>query len=72
MAERSFEDILSFQPPIGTDRGRGDIGHAQVGEDVVDRRAVIAEQLAELGEGQQVAAVGEGGDSAGTPGSGGQ
>ena len=38
---------------------------------MVDRRAVLAEQLAKLPEGEQVAAVGEGGDSEGTPGSGG-
>ena len=72
MTERPIEDISPFQPPIGADRGRGHIGHAQVGEDVVDRRAVIAEQLAELGEGQQVAAVGKGGDPPGPPGPGNQ
>ena len=51
MAKRPFEDALSFLPPIGTNRGSRDIGHAQVGEDVVDGRAFLAEQPAELGEG---------------------
>ena len=37
----------------------------------MDGRAFLAEQLAELGEGQEVAAVGEGGDSEGPPGPGG-
>ncbi len=71
MAERPVKDVLSFQPPVGADRGRGEIGHAQVGEDVMDRRALVAEQLAELAEGKQVAAVGEGGDAEGPPGPGG-
>jgi hypothetical protein len=33
--------------------------------------ASLAEQLAQLGEGQQVAALGEGGDAEGLPGTGG-
>ena len=37
----------------------------------MDRRALVAEQLAELAEGKQVAAVGEGGDAEGSPGPGG-
>jgi hypothetical protein len=65
MAERPLKNVLSFHPPVGADRGRGEVGHAQVGEDVVDGRAFLAEQLAELGEGKEVAAVGEGGDSQG-------
>jgi hypothetical protein len=28
VAERPLEDILSFHPPVGADRGRRDIGHA--------------------------------------------
>jgi hypothetical protein len=71
MTEGSLKDVLSFQPPVGADRGSGEIGHAQVGEDVVDRRAFVAEQLAELAEGEQVAAIGEGGDAEGPPGPGG-
>jgi hypothetical protein len=54
------------------DRGSGDIGYAQIGDDVVDGRAFLAEQLAELGEGLKMAAVGQGGDSEGVPGPGGQ
>ena len=69
MAERPPKDVLSFDPPIGADRGSRNIGHALVGEDVVDRRAFLAEQLAELPKGKEVAAVGEGGDSEG-PGPG--
>ena len=71
MAEGSLKDVLSFQPPVGADRRSGEIGHAQVGEDVVDRRAFVAEQLAQLAEGKLVAAVGEGGDAEGPPGPGG-
>jgi hypothetical protein len=63
MAKRPFEDALSFLPPIGTNRGSRDIGHAQVGEDVVDGRAFLAEQLAKLREGKEVTTVGEGRDS---------
>jgi len=37
----------------------------------VDRRAFLAEQLAELPKGKEVAAVGEGGDFEGPPGPGG-
>ena len=28
MAERPLKDVLSFQPPVGADRGSGDIGDA--------------------------------------------
>ena len=71
MAQRPFEDALSFLPPIGTDRGSRDIGHAEVGENVVDGRAFLAEQLAKLREGKEVTTVGEGRDSEGAPGPGG-
>ena len=71
MAERALDDVLSFHPPVGADRGGGEIGHAQVGEDVVHGRAVLAEQPAELGERLEVAAVGEGRDAEGPPGPGG-
>jgi len=71
MAERPLKDVLSLHPPVGADRGSREIGHAQVGEDVVDGRAFLAEQPAELGEGKEVAAVGKGGDSEGPPGPGG-
>ena len=37
----------------------------------MDGRAFLAEQLAQLGEGQEVVAVGQGGDSEGPPGPGG-
>ena len=53
MAERPPKDVLSLDPPIGADCGSRTIGHALVGEDVVDRRAFLAEQLAELPEGKQ-------------------
>ena len=71
MAQHPFKDVLSFHPPVGADRGSRDIGHAEVGKDVVGGRAFLAEQLAELGEGEEVAAVGEGGDPEGPPGPGG-
>src|ERR1700685_4208570 len=71
MAERPLKDLLSLHPPVGADRGRRDIGHAEVGKDVVDGRAFLAEQLAELREGKEVAAIGEGGDPEGPPGPGG-
>ena len=71
MAERPLKNVLSFHPPVGADRGRRDIGDAQIGEDVVDGRAFLAEQLAQLGESQEVAAVGQGSDSEGPPGPGG-
>ena len=70
-AERLLQDVLSFRPPVGADRGGGDIGHAQVGEDVVHRRAFRAEELAELGEGIEMAAVGQGRDAERPPGPGG-
>ena len=38
----------------------------------MDGHAFLAEQLAQLREGQEVAAVGEGGDAEGTPGPGGE
>ena len=69
---RPLQDVVSLHPPVSADRGSGDIGHAQVGEDVVDRRAFLAEQLAELREGQEIPAVGEGCDSEGPPGPGSQ
>jgi hypothetical protein len=56
---------------VGADRGGGDIGHAEVGEDVVDGRPFFAEQLSELREGKHVAALGEGGDPEDPPGPGG-
>src|ERR1700722_5421498 len=71
MAEGPLDDVLSFHSPLSVDRGGGDIGQAEVGEDVVDGRAVLAEQLAQLREGKEVAAVGEGGDSEGPSGPGG-
>jgi hypothetical protein len=71
MAERPLKDIASFHPPVGADRGGGDIGHPEVGEDVVDGHAFLAEQLAQLREGQEVAALGEGADAEGPPGPGG-
>ena len=52
-------------------RGRRDVGHAQVGGVVVQRRAVLAEQPAELGERLEVTAVGESRDAQGTPGASG-
>ena len=72
MAERPLQDVLSFHPPVGADGGSGEVGYAQVGEDVVDGRAFVAEQLAQLGEGLKMAAVGQGGDAEGPPGPGGQ
>ena len=66
-----LDDVASFHPPVGADRGGGEIGHPQVGGVVVQRRAVLAEQPAELGERLEVAAVGESRDAEGTPGPGG-
>ena len=57
--------------PAGAVRGGGEIRHAQVGGVVVQRRAILGEQPAELGERGEVAAVGESRDAAGTPGPGG-
>ena len=71
LAEHPIEDVLSFRPPVGADRGSRDIGHAEIGEDVVDGRAFLAEQLAELSEGKEVAALSEGSESQGPPGPGG-
>ncbi len=70
-AQCVLEDVGSFQPPVGADRGGGEIGHAQVGGVVVQRRAVLAEQPAELGERLEVAAVGQSRDAEGPPGPGG-
>src|SRR5580704_1340965 len=70
LAERLLQDVLSFHPPIGTDRGGAEIGHPKVGGVVVQRRAVLAEQPAELGERLEVTAVGESRDAQGTPGAG--
>jgi len=66
-----LDDVASFHPPVGADRGGGEIGHTQVGGVVVQRRAVLAEQPAELRERLEVAAVGESRDTEGTPGPGG-
>ena len=66
-----LDDVLSFDPPVAADRGGSEIGHAEVGGVVVQRRAVLAEQPAELGERLEVAAVGQGRDAEGTPGPGG-
>ena len=71
MAQHPLKDVLPFHPPVGADRGRRDIGHAEVGKDVVDGRAFLAKQLAELREGKEMAAIGEGGDPEGPPGPGG-
>jgi hypothetical protein len=62
---------LSFYPPVGADRGGGEIGHPEVGGVVVQGRAIVAEQPAELGERLEVAAVGEGGNTEEPPGPGG-
>src|SRR4029077_1079442 len=70
-AECALDDVAPFDPPVGADRGGGEIGHPQVGGVVVQRRAVLAEQPAELGERLEVAAVGESRDAEGTPGPGG-
>src|SRR5690348_17546414 len=70
-AECVLDDVGSFHPPVGADRGGGEICHAQVGGVVVQGRAVLAEQPAELGERLEVVAVGESGDAEGTPGPGG-
>jgi hypothetical protein len=72
MAERPLKDVLSFHPPIGADRGSRDIGHADVGEDVVHANTFLVEQLAQLRKGQEVAAAGEGRDSEGPPDPGGE
>ena len=71
MAECAGDDVASFDLPVGADRGGGEIGHAQVGGVVVQRRAVLAEQPAELGERLEVTAVGQSGDAEGPPGPGG-
>jgi hypothetical protein len=68
MAERPLKDVSAFHRPVGADRGGSDVAHAEAGEDVVDGRAFLAEQLAELREGKQVAALGEGGDPEDPPG----
>ena len=70
-AERALDDVATFHPPVGADRGGGEIGHPQVGGVVVQGRAVLAEQPAELGERLEVTAVGESRDAEGTPGAGG-
>jgi hypothetical protein len=57
---------------LGADPGRGEVGDAQVGDVVVQRGAVGVEELAELRPGGQVAALGQGGDARGVPGSGGE
>src|SRR6266699_4295669 len=71
MAECVFDDVASFHPPVGADGGGGEIRHSQVGGVVVEGRGVLAEQPAELGEREEVAAVGECRDAAGTPNPGG-
>ncbi len=59
MAERPLEDVVPFQPPVGADRGGGEICHPQVGGVGVQGRAILAEQPAELAERLEVTAVGE-------------
>jgi DNA-binding IscR family transcriptional regulator len=58
VAECVLDDVASFYPPVGVDRRGGEIRHPKVGGVVVQRRAVLAEQPAELGERFQVIAVG--------------
>src|SRR6185437_16088406 len=70
-AECVVDDVAPFHPSVGADRGGGEICHTQVGGVVVQRRAVLAEQPAELGERLEVAAVGERRNAEGTPGPGG-
>ena len=66
-----LDDVASFHPPVGADRGLGEIGYPQVGGVVVQGRAVLAEQPAELGERLEVTAVGQSRHAQGTPGAGG-
>jgi hypothetical protein len=68
VAEHALEDGLPFRPPAGEDRRGRDVGYAEVGEDVVHGRAVVAEQLAQPHEGGEVTAVGQLGDAEGAPG----
>src|ERR1700722_4001758 len=71
MAERLLKNVASFHPPVGADRGGSEIRYPQVGGVVVQGRAVLAEQPAELGERLEVTAVGQSRDAQGTPGAGG-
>src|SRR3984957_20626864 len=67
-AERVLDDVTSLYPPVGADRSGGEICHTQVRGVIVQRRAVLAEQPAELRERLEVAAVGESRDAEGPPG----
>src|SRR5208282_12107 len=70
MAQRVLKDAASFCPPVSAGRGGGEICHAEVGGVDVDRLSFLAEELAKLREGREVAALGESGEAEGTPGPG--
>src|SRR5579863_629841 len=67
-AECVLDDVASFYPPVGADRGGGEIRHTQVGGVIVQRCAVLGEQPGELCERLEVAAVGESRDAEGPAG----
>ena len=48
--ERVLDDVAAFGPPVGADRGGGEVRYPEVGGVAVQRRAVLAEKPAKLGE----------------------
>ena len=70
--QRAFHERPGFQVPLRAGRGGGKVGDGQVGDVVVQRRAVGVEELAELGVGGHVVALGQRGDACGVPGPGGE
>src|SRR5256886_907260 len=69
--QRAFDQRPGFEPTFRSYRGRGEVGDAQVGHVVVQWRAVGVEEVAKLGVGRQVTALGERRHSCGVAGAGG-
>jgi hypothetical protein len=69
--ECACEDAAAFDAPVGAYARRRQVSQAEIGDERMERTAVLAEHLAELGVGHQVSAVICGGDAKDAPRPGG-
>ena len=70
--QRALEQRPGFEAPLGARRGGGEVGDGEVGEVVVQGRAVGGEELAELRVGGHVVALGQRVEACGVAGPGGE
>jgi hypothetical protein len=69
LGQCAFNEGAGFGVAFGAHRRGGKVGDGQVGDVIVERRAVGVEELAQLGVGGRVAAFCQRGDACGVPGS---